>query len=167
MNPCIKLLGITDIMSGSEEKTPTVSPDQGATGETTTSSKNKESGMQTSLSEKEKEAHYKKAYDDAVTKLWGNIYMQDPETGWDILIEALYKQFARENKAKRSKEEIFLELDRLEALETEHLETSGCVPDWLKEDMMVVGKLEEFESYLKLLSETRDHFGHGVECMVI
>ena len=34
MNPYIKLLGITDIMSDSAEKTPTASPDPGATGET-------------------------------------------------------------------------------------------------------------------------------------
>ena len=44
-------------MSSSEEKTPTISPDQGATGETTTSSENKETGTQTGLSEEEKEAH--------------------------------------------------------------------------------------------------------------
>ena len=37
MNPYIKSLGSTDIMSGSEEKTQTVSPDHGATGETVTS----------------------------------------------------------------------------------------------------------------------------------
>ena len=37
MNPYIKSLGFTDIMSDSKEKTPTVSPDQGATGETATS----------------------------------------------------------------------------------------------------------------------------------
>ena len=37
VNPYIKLLGITDIMSDSEKKTPTVSPDPGATGETATS----------------------------------------------------------------------------------------------------------------------------------
>ena len=36
MNPYIKSLGFTDIMSDSKEKTPTVSPDQGATGETAT-----------------------------------------------------------------------------------------------------------------------------------
>ena len=62
MNPYIKLLGITDIMSDSEEKTSTVSPDQGATGETTTSSENKEAGMQTGLSEEEKDAQYHKDY---------------------------------------------------------------------------------------------------------
>ena len=33
MNPYIESLGFTDIMSDSEEKTPTVSPDQGVTGE--------------------------------------------------------------------------------------------------------------------------------------
>ena len=60
-----------------------------------------------------------------------------------------------------------MNLDKLEALKTKHLETSGHVPDWLIEDMMVVQKQEEFESYLKLLSETRAHFGHGIECMVI
>ena len=37
MNPYIKSLGFTDIMSDSKEKTPTVSPDPGATGETATS----------------------------------------------------------------------------------------------------------------------------------
>ena len=57
MNPYIKLLGFTDIMSDSEEKTPTVSLDKGATGETTTSSKTKEAGMQTGRSEEEKEAY--------------------------------------------------------------------------------------------------------------
>ena len=38
----------------SEEKTPTISPDLGATGETTTSSENKETGTQTGLSEEER-----------------------------------------------------------------------------------------------------------------
>ena len=55
-------------MSGSEEKTPTVSPDQGATGETTTSSENKKAGTQTGLSEEEEEAHYKEEYTNAVIK---------------------------------------------------------------------------------------------------
>ena len=36
VNPYIKSLGFTDIMSDSKEKTPTVSPDQGADGETAT-----------------------------------------------------------------------------------------------------------------------------------
>ena len=46
MNPYIKSLEFTDIMSDSEEKTPTISPDQGATGETATSSKTKEARAQ-------------------------------------------------------------------------------------------------------------------------
>ena len=37
VNPYIKSLGFTDIMSDSKEETPTVSPDLGATGETATS----------------------------------------------------------------------------------------------------------------------------------
>ena len=78
-------------MSSSEEKTPTVSPDQGATGETTTSSENKEAGKQTGLSEEEKEAHYKEEYNNAVFKLLDNIRMQNPELCWDIVMEALYK----------------------------------------------------------------------------
>ena len=36
MNPYIKSLGFTDIMSDSKDKTPTVSPDQVADGETAT-----------------------------------------------------------------------------------------------------------------------------------
>ena len=36
MNPYIKSLGFTDIMSDNKEKTPNVSPDQGADGETAT-----------------------------------------------------------------------------------------------------------------------------------
>ena len=60
-------------MSGSEEKTPTVSPDQGATGETTTSSENKKAGTQTGLSEEEKEARYKEEYRNDVIKLLRNI----------------------------------------------------------------------------------------------
>ena len=73
MNPYIKSLGFTDIMSDSEEKTPTVSPDQGATGETTTSSGSKEAGTQTGLSEEEEEACYKEDYHNDVIKLLKNI----------------------------------------------------------------------------------------------
>ena len=43
----IESLGSTDNMSSVKEKRPTVSPDPGATGETTTSSENNEAGMQT------------------------------------------------------------------------------------------------------------------------
>ena len=64
-----------------------------------------------------------------------SIKARDPEAYQDIIIGTLYKHFTRENRVMRSKEEIFLELDQLEVLETEHLETSGHMPDWLKEDM--------------------------------
>ena len=56
----------------------------------------------------------------------------------------------------RSKEAIFLELDKLEALETEHLETSGHVPDWLKKDMEYAQE-----------DVARAHFGRETECAVI
>ena len=69
MNPYIELLGITDIMSDSEEKTPTVSPDQGATGETVSSTKKMDVGMQTGLSEEEKDAQYRKDYAEGVFRL--------------------------------------------------------------------------------------------------
>ena len=89
--------------------------------------------MQTGLSEEEKEAHYKKVYDDAVTKLW----------------------------------EIFLELDKLEALKIEHLETSGQVPDSLKEEMKLAREQQEFENYVTLLKEVRERFGHDIEKIIV
>ena len=81
----------------SEEETPPISPDKGATGETT-SSENKEAGTETGLSEEEKEAHYKEEYNDAVIKLLTNISMQNPELGRDIVMEALYEY--RKDKEK-------------------------------------------------------------------
>ena len=95
-------------MSSSEERTPTISPDQGATGETTTSSENKEAGTQTSLSEEEEEAHYKEEYNNAVFKLLKNISMQDPELGRDIVMESLLNHYAMEIRSKRSEEPDFL-----------------------------------------------------------
>ena len=80
-------------MSSSEEKTPTISPDQGATGETTTSSENNEAGTQTGLSEEEEEARYKEEYKNAVFKLLKNFGMQYPEVARDILMEALFYPF--------------------------------------------------------------------------
>ena len=56
-------------MSSSEEKTPTISPDQGATGETTTSSENKETGTQTGLSEELKDAREDVEFENYVTLL--------------------------------------------------------------------------------------------------
>ena len=125
MNPYIKSLGFTDIMSGSEEKTPAISPDQGATGETTTSSENKKAG----LSEEEKKAHLDEIECNAIMGMMNSLKAVNPEAYQDIIIETLYKQFARENRATRSKEAIFSELDKLEARETEFLETSGRVPN--------------------------------------
>ena len=60
-------------MSSSEEKTPTISPDQGATGETTTSSENKQTGMQTGLSEEEKKAHLDEIECNAIIGLMNSI----------------------------------------------------------------------------------------------
>ena len=80
-------------MSSSEEKTPTISPDQGATGETATSPENNEAGMQTGLSEEEEEARYKEEYKNAVFKLLKNFGMQYPEVARDILMEALFYPF--------------------------------------------------------------------------
>ena len=95
-------------MSSSEEKTPTISPDQGATGETTTSSENKEAGTQTGLSEEEEEAHYKEEYNNVVFKLLKNISMQDPELSRDIVMESLLNHYATEIRSKRSEEPDFL-----------------------------------------------------------
>ena len=125
-------------MSDSKEKTPTVSPDPGATGETTTSSENNEAGTQTGLSEEEEEAHYKEEYNNAVIKLLKNISMQDPELGRDILMESLLKNFAMELRSKRSEE-----------------------PDFLHETE------EEFETYLALLKEVRAHGGHNMELITV
>ena len=85
-------------MSSSEERTLTISPDQGATGETTTSSENKEAGTQIGLSEEEEAAHYKEEYNNAVIKLLKNISMQNLELGRDIVMEALYEY--RKDKEK-------------------------------------------------------------------
>ena len=132
-------------MSGSEKKTPAVSPDQGVTGETTTSFENMEAGKQT-------DPHEDVEW-NLILKMLDNIRARDPEAYWDILIETLFKCFTRENRHKRSEKPDFLNLDRLEALDTEHLETSGSVPDDLKKRMEWVQKKEEFENYVTLLKE--------------
>ena len=61
--------------------------------------------------------------------------MQNAELYWEIIIESLFKHIARENRGKGSEKPDLLSLDRLEALSSKHLETSGSVPDWLKEEM--------------------------------
>ena len=125
-------------MSSSEERTPTISPDQGATGETTTSSENKEAGTQTGLSEEEEEAHYKEEYNNAVFKLLKNISMQDLELGRDIVMESLLEHYAMEIRSKRSEE-----------------------PEFLHE------ATEEFETYLALLKKVRAHGGHNMELITV
>ena len=154
-------------MSNSEEKTPTISPDQGATGETTTSSENKETGTQTGLSEKEKEAHLEEVECNAIIGMMNSVKARDPEAYQDIIIGTLYKQFARENRAMRSKELIFSELDKLEAWEAEYLETSGRVPKWLTQELKDAREDVEFENYVTLLKEARAQFGREMECAVI
>ena len=154
-------------MSSSEEKTPTISPDQGATGETTTSSENKETGTQTGLSEEEKEAHLEEVECNAIIGMMNSVKARDPEAYQDIIIGTLYKQFARENRATRSKELIFSELDKLEAWEAEYLETSGRVPKWLTQELKDAREDVEFENYVTLLKEARAQFGCEMECAVI
>ena len=154
-------------MSSSEEKTPTISPDQGAIGETTTSSENKETGTQTGLSEEEKEAHLEEVECNAMIGMMNSVKARYPEAYQDIIIGTLYKQFARENRAMRSKELIFSELDKLEAREAEYLETSGHVPNWLRRDLKDAREDVEFENYVTLLKEARTQFGRETEGAVI
>ena len=154
-------------MSSSEEKTPTISPDQGATGETMTLSENKEAGMQTGLSEEEKKAHLDQIECNAIMAMMNSLKARNPEAYQDIIIETLYKQFARENRATRSKETIFSELDRLEARETEYYEISGHVPKWLTQELKDAREDVEFENYMTLLKEARAQFGREMECAVI
>ena len=154
-------------MSSSEEKTPTISPDQGATGETTTLSENKEAGTQTGLSEEEKKAHLDEVEENAILGMMNSVKARNPEAYQDIIIGTLYKQFARENRATRSKETIFSELDKLEAWETEYYETSGRVPKWLTQELKDAREDVEFENYVTLLKEARAQFGSEMECAVI
>ena len=81
----------------SEEESPPISPDKGATGETT-SSENKEAGMKTGLSEEEEEARYKEEYNNAVFKLLKNFGRQHPELVRDIVMEALFYPFCGYSK---------------------------------------------------------------------
>ena len=154
-------------MSSSQEKTPTVSPDQGTAGETTTSSENKETGTQTGLSEEEKEAHLDQIECNAIMGMMNSLKARNPEAYQDIIIETLYKQFARENRAMGSKETIFSELDRLEARETEYYKTSGHVPKWLTQELKDAREDVEFENYVTLLKEARAQFGREMEGAVI
>ena len=99
--------------------------------------------------------------------MMNSLKARNPEAYQDIIIETLYKQFARENRATRSKETIFSELDRLEAWETEYYETSGRVPKWLTQELKDAQEDVEFENYVTLLKEARAQFGREMECAVI
>ena len=151
----------------SEEESPPISPEKGATGETTTSSKNKETGTQTGLSEEEKEAHLEEVECNAIIGMMNSVKARDPEAYQDIIIGTLYKQFARENRAMRSKELIFSELDKLEAWETEYYETSGRVPKWLTQELKDAREDVELQNYVTLLKEARAQFGREMEGAVI
>ena len=177
----------------SEEETPTISPDKGATGETATSSTTMETGTQTGWlsvnnykcvkegssqqqrissitffeSEEEKKAHLDEIECNAIMGMMNSLKARNPEAYQDIIIETLYKQFARENRATRSKETIFSELDKLEAREAEYLETSVRVPNGLKQDLKDAREEVEFENYVTLLKEARAQFGREMECAVI
>ena len=96
-----------------------------------------------------------------------SVKARDPEAYQDIIIGTLYKQFARENRATRSKELIFSELDKLEARETEYYETSGHVPKWLTQELKDAREDVEFENYVTLLKEARRQFGCETEGAVI
>ena len=91
----------------SEEESPTISPDKGATGETTTSSENKKAGTQAGLSEVEKEARYKEEYDHTIFKVLENIITRSPAAGWNAWIGSLKYHFVRENRSKRSEKPDF------------------------------------------------------------
>ena len=104
---------------------------------------------------------------NAIMGMMNSLKAVNPEAYQDIIIETLYKQFTRENRATRSKEAIFLELDKLEARETEYLETSGHVPDWLKQNLEYAWEDVEFENYVTLLKEARAQFGRATEGAVI
>ena len=125
----------------SEEERPPISPDQGATGETAISVPLAETDM---------------------TKVLENIMMRSPAAGWNAWIGSLLRHLAEENRSKRSEKPDFLNLDKLEALKA-----SVNVLNNLNDTMRELQGQEVFESYLKLLTETRDCFGHGIEYMVM
>ena len=118
-------------------------------------------------SEEEKKAHLDEIEWNAIVGMLNSAKARNPEGYQDIIIGTLYKHFANENRATRSKEAIFSELDKLEVLEIEHLETSGHVPDWLKKDMEYAREDVEFENYVTLLKEARARFRRETECVVI
>ena len=100
---------------------------------------------------------------NVILKMLDNIRARDPEGYWDIIIETLFKHFARENRDKRLKEpDIFIE-----ALEAEYWETSSSVPDGLKAEGKWAQEWVEFENYVMLFKEAKACFGHHFECIII
>ena len=97
-------------------------------------------------SEEEKKAHLDEIECNAIMGMMNSLKARNPEAYQDIIIETLYKQFARENRATRSKETIFSELDKLEAWKAKFLETSGRVPNGLKQDLKDAQEEVEFEN---------------------
>ena len=121
-----------------ESETPTISPDKGATGETVTSSKTMEAGTQTGWLSKINTRSWRRIWStatdttakfhyffrkwrreespfgwdecNAIMGMMNSLQARDPEAYQDIVIGTLYKQFARENRATRSKELIFRNL---------------------------------------------------------
>ena len=108
---------------------------------------------------KRKEAHLDEVEENAILGMMNSVKARNPEAYQDIIIGTLYKQFARENRATRSKETIFSELDKLEARETEYYETSGRVPKWLTQELKDARGDVEFENYVTLLKEE----GHNLD----
>ena len=104
-----------DIMSDSEEKTPTFSPDQAATSETVGMATQKMADSPFLLLVHFHPGDEMSGEDvewDVILRMLDNIKARDPEAYGDILIETLFKHFARENRSKKSEKPDFLNLDR-------------------------------------------------------
>ena len=52
---------------------------------------------------KRRKSRLLKDYDNTLLEMLNIIKSRDPEAYWDIIIETLFKRFARENRDKRSK----------------------------------------------------------------
>ena len=102
MNPYIKLLGVTDIMSDREKKTSTVSPDQGATGATAIIvPKELESEWLQFLKQREEEKEYNRhmtIIDKDLVKFWKEPTPQE----WRLECKQEMKKGGGKEKQKRS-----------------------------------------------------------------
>ena len=86
VNPYIKSLGSTDIMSSVEEKTLTVLPDQGSTGETVTSVPLVEAEMTKKLETEWLQFLKQKKEEEEIDKLVSDLYKENRNTGRERLI---------------------------------------------------------------------------------